>query len=452
MKIRNMKKMTKVVLAVCATMGLGGCDLSVPDLNNPSIESFQQNPTRAGMAGAATGLLLGNRAGVSAQNGYVAHLGILGREAFVLDAADPRYITEMLAGSQLDPGSPAFGGNFWTAPYANIRNANTLLSVLDKVPGTTEAEREAVRGFTKTVQALDFLALINTHDTNGAVIEVDRPLGNELAPIESKEAVLAHIARLLDEAKGHLEKGGASFPFPLSEGFVGFDSPAGFLKFNRAIKARVDVYQEKWDEALVDVAASFIDPSPGASLDTGAFHTFSGNPGDTANGLNSPNIYANPALISDADKQADGTTVDARVTKKIRSVKSRTLQGITSDLGFKMYLKSSDWVPIIRNEELLLLRAEANMKLGNIGAAAEALNDIRVRSGNLPQASLDGTNIEAELLKQRRYSLLLEGGHRWIDMRRYGKLEELRRENPTGKDYPVHSRFPIPTTETDARP
>jgi starch-binding outer membrane protein, SusD/RagB family len=332
MKIRNMKKMTKVVLAVCATMGLGGCDLAVPDLNNPSIESFQQNPTRAGMAGAATGLLLGNRSGVSAQNGYVAHLGILGREAFVLDAADPRYITEMLAGSQLDPGSPAFGGSFWTAPYANIRNANTLLSVLDKVPGTTDEEREAVRGFTKTVQAMDYLTLINTRDSNGAVIGVDRPLGDELAPIESKEAVLAHIAMQLDEAKGHLEKGGESFPFPLSEGFAGLDTPADFLKFNRAIKARVDVYRAKWDEALVDVAASFIDPRAEADLNAGAWYTFSGNPGDTANGLNSPNIYANPIIVADADKQADGT-VDARVKAKIRTVKSRTMQGITSDLA-----------------------------------------------------------------------------------------------------------------------
>ena len=51
-----------------------------------------------------------------------------------------------------------------------------------------------------------------------------------------------------------------------------------------------------------------------------------------------------------------------------------------------------------------------------------------------------------ELLYNRRYSLLFEG-HRWLDMRRYGRLDDLLLE-PTLR---VHTRFPFPQSECNAR-
>ncbi|WP_233261676.1 RagB/SusD family nutrient uptake outer membrane protein [Vitiosangium sp. GDMCC 1.1324] len=450
-----MKKMTKVALALCATMGLGGCgDLTVPDLNNPSVESFEQTPTRTAVLNASTGLLIGTRAGMTNQNGYVALMGVLGREGIVLDSADPRYVGEMLQGVGLNGGSPAFGGNFWNAPYANIRNANTLLNALEKVNGVSDAEKQAIQGYAKTIQALDFLVIINTRDTDGAPIDVNRPFGSELAPIVSKPEVLAHIRKLLDEAKEHLKAGGDKFPFPLSSGFTGFDKPATFLKFNRALKARVDVYSEKWEDALTDLSESFLDTD--ASLDLGVYHAFSTGSGDVKNTLNGPNIYANSVLLADAQKQKDGTKLDARVLRKVATTdKPGELPGFTTpyDLVFTQYKADTAPIPIIRNEELILLRAEANIRLEKYIAAKVDLDFIRDYSGNLPLSEevLNGEAAINELLYQRRYSLLFEGGHRWIDMRRYGKLDQLRREDPEGMDFKVHSHFPIPKSELDAR-
>jgi hypothetical protein len=45
-------------------------------------------------------------------------------------------------------------------------------------------------------------------------------------------------------------------------------------------------------------------------------------------------------------------------------------------------------------------------------------------------------------------SLLFEGGHRWIDMRRYDRLDLLPLDDD---DHAVHPVFPIPTAERDAR-
>jgi hypothetical protein len=435
------------VLALCATLGLGGCDMEVPDLNNPSIDVLEKNPTPAAVNSAATGLLLGHRLGKNTQNGYVALLGVLGREAYVLDPGDGRYVTEMLSSPSLDPGSPAFGGNFWTGPYANIRNAHILLRAVESVPNMTEASKEGIRGFAKTMMALEFLHLYNTRYTNGVVLDVDRPLSEPLAPIVTDPAVvLAHINTLLDAGKTHLQAGGATFSFPLGSGFEGFDTPATFLRFNRALKARVEVYAGHYDEALTALEESFLDET--GSMDLGVYNAYGTGSGDTTNDLRDQDILVHPSVVTEAERKTNGT-LDERVIRKVEQLdEPSTLQGLTSSYGFTMYKKPTAPIPIIRNEELLLLRAEANMKRENLFPAERDINIVRTRSGGLPTVLLNTDTIEDELLKQRRYSLLFEGGHRWIDMRRFGRLSELPRDRAGDV---VHTAFPVPTAEIDAR-
>jgi len=447
--------MKKTLLAALSatTLGLGACSLEVPDLNNPSLESLRDSPTPSGVYAASTGLLLGSRAGKSAQNGYVAHLGILGRESYTFDAADPRFVTEMLAGASLDPGSPAFGGSQWAPPYANIRNANTVLGALEKVSGVEDQDKEAIRGFAKTMQALDFLVIVSTRDTNGGPIDVGGDY-SQLAPTVGKEQMLAHIVNLLDESKTHLMAAGEEFPFPLSSGYEGFDTPATFLQFNRAVKARAAVYQEDWQGALQALSESFVDRTKPMSL--GVYHAYGTGSGDTSNGLTSPNIFAHPSIVTDAERKPDCTDdaaqpfkcLDNRVEAKIEVVESRTYQGLTSNYAFTMYNSNSAPLPIIRNEDLLLLRAEANIRLTNYTDAEEDINHVRATSGGLLPVTLTGENAVDVLLKERRYSLLFEGGHRWIDMRRYDLLDSLPKDK---EDHAVHPRFPIPVAEEDAR-
>lgn len=428
-----------------------GCetDLNVPDFNNPSLEELENNPTRSLVNTAAQGLLIGTRNQMGARNGYVSLLGILGRESYNFDGSDPRFITEMLDGD-LDPGSPAFGANLWNLRYRNIRNANIVLNSLDVVQGFSPQELEAIRGFTKTIMALDFLHVINTRDSNGAVIDTNRPVDAEPAPIVSRENVFAHIATLLEEARGHLQSGGSSFPFLLTSGFDGFDSPSTFLEFNRAIKARADVYAGDFSGALQALGESFLDPD--GALDLGVYHTFGTGAGDAQNSLfdpgDSPDILAHPSAFSEAELKANGE-IDDRIAAKIRDVSSQTQLGVTTDKAFSLYTNSGSRIPIIRNEELILLRAEANVGLGQVGPAADDINRIRERSGGLaPRTDLTAVNILDELLNQKWFSLLFEGGHRWIDMRRYNKLSELPLDVPT---HQVNDRFPIPEAEQLAR-
>ena len=164
-----MTSLTRALAATALASALlaGACDaFDATDLNNPGLEQFQNNPTPVGINTAATGLLIGLRGSWAAQNGFIPLLAILGREGYNLDPADPRFVSEMLGGP-LDGGSPAFGGNLWGQRYANIRSENTVLAAVDKVAGMSDQEKNGLRGFAKTLQALDLLWVINTRDVNG---------------------------------------------------------------------------------------------------------------------------------------------------------------------------------------------------------------------------------------------------------------------------------------------
>jgi len=109
-----------------------------------------------------------------------------------------------------------------------------------------------------------------------------------------------------------------------------------------------------------------------------------------------------------------------------------------------IYATNTTPVAIMRNEELILLSAEAN-HIANPTAAVAAINVIRTAAG-LPAYS-GGTapaDLVTEILNQRRYSLYAEGGHRWIDLRRFDRLGDLPIDRPGDGTF---AQFPIPANE-----
>ena len=70
---------------------------------------------------------------------------------------------------------------------------------------------------------------------------------------------------------------------------------------------------------------------------------------------------------------------------------------------------------------MILIYAEAQAQTG--GDAESAINTIRSIWGLSDYAGATDTEaLMDEILFQRRYSLWAEGGHRWVDLRRTGRL------------------------------
>ena len=137
---------------------------------------------------------------------------------------------------------------------------------------------------------------------------------------------------------------------------------------------------------------------------------------------------------------ADAEAGDSRVGKVTLRDTPREASGLIGTHDVWIYQSLEDSVPVIRNAELLLLYAEANMS-SNPTEAVAALNAIRNAAGLSDYAGATTPSaLEDEMLNQRRYELF-GVSHRWIDMRRFGRLGDL--PNDRAGDM-VPSAVPIP--------
>lgn len=462
-------------LTLMSALAVGACNFDLTNPNSPP--PIGPNATPDQVKSAAVGLLVALRVDVTR---WVLNNGILGREGYRLDTADPRFTTELLAGP-LDPSNDAFGGGQWAAEFRAIQSGYAILNVIGSAQIPT-GQQEAARGFVHTMQAVAFLMVLNSHTQDSIPVDVNRSVSQPLAPFVSNDSAYKYVLSLLDSAKTELQAATA-FSFDPGPGFVGFNTPATFLKVNRALAARVQAYRASpsapgvgctacWDSVLTNLAASFIDPA--APLDIGVYHAYSTGNQDVTNGLSqdpaSAIQLAHPMVKDSAEVQNLSSLPDRRLLAKVTDRKSATatvpdtfsLACLKSALAWIRYPTPNSAIPMIRNEELFLLRAEANW-FGATGSKAQAVSDlnfIRQTSGNLAPttvtiASTDAAFVNA-LLHERLYSLLYEG-HRWVDMRRYGRLNQVIIDRPTGcasAGIPpdvVFSTLPINLFEVQAR-
>ncbi len=443
--------MRSAMLAASATLlGAGGAcrESTVPNFNTPNIDGLLNRPNAATVNTTVAGLLVGLRSTVGT---YATGLGILGREVYNLDQAEPRNVLAYLV-SPLEPGGFVADVG-WTAAYRNLRTAATVLEALDKVPDYSAAQKAATRGFVKTIMAQEYVNQLRVRDTFGIVVDVPSDPG-ALGNFVSRDSGYKRAAALFDEAKTDLLAGGAAFPFALTTGFAGFNTPATFLRVNRALKARVDVYRSNWAEALVTLGESFVSTAATtpAALAAGAYHVYSTASGDALNPLfdGAPRaLVAVPSYLTQAQRRPDGS-VDLRAsTKALVTPVNVTTQGVNSNVKITAYASNVAPVPIVKNEELILLRAEAYAGLGNRALAIRDLDFVRVNSGGLtPLGGAFAGDLVDEVLYNRRYSLFDEYGHRWVDLRRYGRLASLEKALPNHRIFPV---VPIPLDECNQR-
>jgi hypothetical protein len=442
------------LLAASLMVMLGGCsEPIVPNYNQPTVEEAGKDPSALQLL--ATGLLSQLRAPLI---GHTSDAGIFGREAFNYFPTDGRSTSHYLFGpGPLDNSGFAAGGNVWNAAYNNGRNIVIFLDAVASAP-IVQAQKDAAEGFAKTIDALGYLYVIATRDTIGAITEIKAD-PKELAAFVSRDSVYRYISGRLDEADADLAAAGtATFPFALTTGFGGFNTPATFRTFNRAIAARTLAYRGSiaqfasptgaacaptscYAQALTVLGNSFVNTA--SALSTGPFHTYSTTPGDAQNSLffsTSSDIVAHPSIQTDAPIRADGTR-DLRLIAKVdtatpeKQPNAGANSGIPSSVRFRMYADRNAGIKIIRNEELILLRAEARWFTGDkLGAIAD-IDFIRANSGGLTASSLNAVTTTDqqfidELLLQRRFSLLFEG-HRWVDHRRFNRLNQLPLDIPT---------------------
>ncbi len=354
---------------------------------------------------------------------YIKTVSIIGREYWNLNGDDAEYTGELLGknGSELDEDSELVTRTF-VARYRAVRHCQSVINAVMNSDGSLSAEQEnGVLGYARTMQAYSLLLALNHQFANGILPPSALGGQNPSSNFLDYTAGLNLIEDLLDDAAINLTNGGASFIFNLSNGFTAFATPATFRQFNRALMARVRIYQGDKAGSVSAIAGSFFNinglmaTGPSFSFDSGTPNPMYFEPDE--------DLYTVHPDVA-ADVAAGDTRLDSKSRMYVASSELTvpvTHDGLSGTLQVETVASMTSPFPIIRNEELILIYAEAQIG-SDVNEVLAGINRVRNAAGlgNYLGAT-DDASLLNEVINQRRYSLFGEG-HRWVDMRRTGKI------------------------------
>ncbi len=229
----------------------------------------------------------------------------------------------------------------------------------------------------------------------------------------------------------------------------------------QALLARIYLYQEDYASALTNasmvidngtldlgegIEGVFLKNSPstiwqlkpdiGANTWEALTYIFVGQP---------PFVALNPELVSSFE------TNDARREQWIGEVNAG---GEIFYYPYKYKVRqggSSEYSVLMRLAEQYLIRAEARLYLGDLNGALQDINTIRNRAGLPPSNANTTAEIAWAIEVERRHELFTEHGHRWFDLKRTARANELI--GPIKPNWrPTDILLPLPETELNLNP
>jgi hypothetical protein len=362
----------------------------------------------------------------------------------------------------------------WQGRYDGIGRANNALFYLDQLE-IQETLKNRLIGETKFLRALYYFDLVRCFGGVPIVttkIDInDSNLINQVVFVrKTKQETYAQIEKDLLDAIQQL---------PLKGQYSGNDLGRASKGAAEALLAKVYLYQEKWQEAF-DMSGNVIGSGQYGLLSNyedvwrevgenkvesiyevqcssgNAMRAYSyvqaprGTP-DLGWGFNSPSLaLANAYEPNDSRKAAtilfstndlwDGFPASPGWSNPRYNYKSYH-SSIQESWNGDRELTGKN-LRILKYSDLLLIRAEAALNLGNTVEALEKVNLIRVRAG-LEERT--GITMD-QLLNERRLEMAMEHD-RWFDLIRTGRASAAMAAN--GKTFIVgkHELFPIPQSE-----
>ncbi len=341
----------------------------------------------------------------------------------------------------------------WKWGYTSIYQANACIEGIKNSTGLSAATRAQLTGETEFIRALCYFYLVNLFGNVPLVTSTDYKL-NESMPRTASDKVYQQIVLDLKDAQNLL-----NIDYPTS-------APVRANKWAAtALLARVYLYQKNWQQA--ENAASEVINSGSYSLVTDLNQVFLANSPEailqfipvnqgfnTAEGYsfipfstNSKPTYAiNPYLLN-AFEPGD--------LRKTIWLKSNTINGQAYYYPYKYKIRFSftitEYNMVLRLAEQYLIRAEARAQQDNITDAQADLDIIRNRAGLPSTTANDKLSLLLAIEHERQVELFCEWGHRWFDLKRTGKIDEV-----LGKEKnnwaPTAALYPIPLTEIKRNP
>ena len=445
MNIRS--KATSLALLGLLSLGAGSCSKFLEPLPQNSLSPTQVFSDEAG----ATAALLGTY-GAMTSSSYLA----VTYPVFADMSADNLSWTGTFpTWSQVKNHSMladnADNQNMWAALYAVINSANNVIKFTPTIATISDDRTTQLMAEAQFVRAAAYFDLVRYWGDVPLVLTPTVGPGPDLNVARSLKA------QVYDQIKVDLTAAEAVLP----DVNVG----RGTKWAAKAIKARLALYRGLWQEAAdladqvvgsgkfqllpsyrnvftTEFSAESIWEIAFEATGNKSFEAFYMLPG-TNGGRNEASPTGTGSTLPTAYEIGD--------TRKAATISDGTFTSsgtgtVPAGVQIKYYQPNGeDNVRYIRYAEVLLIGAEAKANLSNATGALVLLNRVRTRAGLTPSVAT-GTALLDAIAQERRVELALEG-HRWFDLIRTGKAQQL-----LGITDPNKLLFPIPQREIQNNP
>ena len=343
-------------------------------------------------------------------------------------------------------------GALWGSIYRTIYISNFILENLPDIVGISQQVRDNLLATAHYMRGYAYF--IGTYTYGDIPLVTNTSLDeNSNIPRTDKDEVLEQALNDLNEAEELI---------PVLDTNPAFVS----LWSIYATLARFHLYEENWQEAI-DYATAVIDSEEfllsqefsdvvlddfptGSILEVG--YTLNDDPGTSTYGLN--NLFEARREVIPSNQAVLALTSDESGDRWITMFfNPEELGGIDNGWTVAKYGtadEDNNNIIIFRIAEMYLIRAEANVQLNNLQEAEEDINLLRERS-NAP--TVDFVNRTQALLlieDERLYELAYEG-HRWYDLVRTGRVDEVM--NAFSANWrAAFEKWPIPIGEIQNNP
>jgi len=360
--------------------------------------------------------------------------------------------------------------DYWRALYPFIYMANSAIEGLTSSATLTPAIRQQLIGEAKFTRAFCYFYLVNLYGevplTTGTDYSVNASLSR--TPVDK---VWEQIVIDLKDAQDLLSQDylDGTLLKTTSERI----RPTKWAA--TALLARVYLYIGDWKNAATQ-ASQLIDYTAKFGLSTDLNATFLANSNEAVWQLQPVNVGQNTqdgkmfVLPESGPANPDHPVylsrqlLDAFETGDLRKVNwvdsIKTLNGVYHyPYKYKVGLTGqsvTEYAMVLRLGEQFLIRAEARAQQGDAAGAISDINLIRRRAG-LPgySGSSDKTSLLKAVMHERQVELFSEWGHRWLDLKRIGTVDEVMSKVAAAKGGSWNQNwqwYPISLTELRLQP
>lgn len=391
-----------------------------------------------------TGLLTGSSFGISYQLGcYADELIWYGTP---LSASDYYYTNALL------PSNSSIN-EYWKASYNQIYAANAVIEGSEASASISLADKKKLLGEALFIRALVHFYLANLFGDVPYINSTDYKI-NKSAGRKKVSEVYALLEKDLLDAALLLES---------QDQNANKARPGKYTVY--ALLARAYLYAGQWKQAAESASRILNQPLLySLELPDNAFlkdsketiwHLSPSAAGKNTDEAISFILTAGPPQTVSIRNELISSfpEADLRKTKWIGAVSSGTGRWYYPFKYKKNTLtaSSAEYSVVFRLAEQYLIRAEALARLDDISGAQKDLNKIRTRAGLPNTSAADKEQLLEEILQERRLELFTEYGHRFFDLKRFGKINAMLASVKPGWNA-EDADFPVPQTELDLNP